>query len=138
MSPEKEATIFARWPGWFASKGDISRSLMGFGFECEDGWFPLIYALFEEIEPLVAALDATEGPTEILQVKQKFGELRVAASWTNDAIETAILAARERSIKVCEKCGGQGSLNCDVHGWWRTLCDECRNSDAHQPFLAGL
>jgi hypothetical protein len=56
------------------SRGDISRSLMGFGFECEDGWFPLIYALFEEIEPLAAGLDSAE----IVQVKQKFGGLRVA------------------------------------------------------------
>jgi hypothetical protein len=125
MSPEKETAIFDRWPGWFVSKEDISRSLMGFGFECEDGWFPLIYALFEEIEPLAAGLDSVE----IVQVKQKFGGLRVATRGTNDAIYDAILAAEERSLHTCEKCGGPGSLNHDVRGWLKTLCDQCRNSD---------
>jgi hypothetical protein len=134
MSPEKEAAIFDRWPGWFASKGDISRSLMGFGFECEDGWFPLIYALFEEIEPLAAGLDSAE----IVQVKQKFGGLRVATRGANDAMYDAILAAEERSLHTCEKCGGPGSLHRYVHGWLQTLCDQCRELAADTPLPAGL
>jgi hypothetical protein len=137
-SPKNEATIFARWPERFASRGDVSRSLMVFGFGCEDGWFPLISDLLEDLEPLAAPLDTREQPIEILQVKQKFGELRVAASRTNDAMEIVILAGQERRLQICEKCGGPGSLNRDVRGRRRTLFDQCRNSDLHPPLLAGL
>jgi hypothetical protein len=138
MSPEREAAIFDRWPGWFVSKGDISRSLMGFGFQCEDGWFHLIFKLFDEIETLAAALNPTEWPIEIEQVKQKYGGLRIAASGTNDAIDAAIMAAEKQSLQTCEKCGGPGSLSRDVRGWFQTLCDACRSSAADPSLPTGL
>jgi hypothetical protein len=111
MSPEKERAIFERWPHWFTSKGDVSRSLLSRGFCCEDGWYGIIWDLFLSLEPLSAGLDPTGPAFEVVQVKEKFGGLRVGVSQMDDAIHLAIASARERSVKTCEICGNPGSLN---------------------------
>jgi hypothetical protein len=43
---------------------------MGFGFECGDGWFDLVYDCFIRISE-------ANCETVIVQVKEKFGGLRV-------------------------------------------------------------
>jgi len=80
---------------------------------------------FEHIESLMPELRAG-ARFEVLQVKQKMGELRAAVSHTNEAIEAEIERARQRSVHTCELCGGSGDLRVDQHGWWATRCDSCR------------
>jgi len=124
MSPEKDTAIFLRWPQWFANRGNTKLSLMKWGFECDDGWFKIIWDLFERLEPLVAE-SAAEGPFEVIQIKQKMGGLRVHLSRENEAIEDAIRMACETSVITCERCGEPGVLDCE-NGWYQTLCTSCR------------
>ena len=67
---------------------------MQFGFQCGDGWFSLLIATFEGIEPHVAVfnreLEAMGTHFEILEVKEKFGELRIIAMPTNYAISDRV------------------------------------------------
>jgi hypothetical protein len=128
VSPAKEKTIFDRWPLWFRNKGDIRISLMSWGFTCGDGWYDIIYRLCERIEPLVGALE-NGFAFEIVQVKEKFGGLRVYVDAANEEIYTAIEAASELSIKTCEVCGNPGSHEADATGWWKTLCASCQKTD---------
>lgn len=130
MSPEKDAAIFLRWPDWFANRGNTSISLMKWGFECEDGWFKIIWELFERLEPLVAE-SAAEGPFEVIQIKQKMGGLRVYLSRENAAIEDAIRTACEASVTTCERCGEPGFLDWE-NDWYQTLCTACREQIQNQ------
>ncbi|MGH9582739.1 MAG: hypothetical protein ACRD4O_07385 [Bryobacteraceae bacterium] len=77
------------------------------------------------MESLSAASDAIPPEFEILEIKEKFGALRVYANSWIEAVEAAIASARQLSVATCESCGGPGVLA--VHnGWWATLCDACR------------
>jgi hypothetical protein len=128
VSPDKETTIFEKWPHWFRDAGNIRLSLMSWGFTCGDGWYEIIYELCERIEPLVAGLDDGGLAFQVVQVKEKFGGLRFYVEGSSEEIEAAIHSASELSVKTCEVCGNPGSLEQDVTGWWKTLCLSCRTS----------
>jgi len=96
---------------------------MPFGFEHGDGWFDLVWRLFERLEPLVvAAEEKTEQPFQILQMKQKFGSLRVRSSFMNDEISALIDGAELESMRTCDVCGKPGTRR--GGGWIETRCDE--------------
>jgi len=51
---------------------------MTLGFRHGDGWFDIIWRLCGDLEPRVAAFEHASGRQfEILQVKEKFGGLRI-------------------------------------------------------------
>ena len=110
MSPEIEKEFFERWPGFFIHKDDPMKSLMRFGFACEDGWRHIIFRLRSELE----VLTANSIP----------GELRVYSSSSTDEIESAIESARQLSRRTCELCGQPGTLFVSA-GWWATRCASC-------------
>lgn len=56
-----------------------------------------------------------------IQIKQKFGELRVYVSGATDEARALINAAELRSRTVCEECGQPGNP-CQRRGWYRALC----------------
>lgn len=91
MSPDKEKTIFDRWPQWFRDKGNLRVSLMSWGFNCGDGWYEIIYPLCERLEPLVAALDDGGEAFQVFQVKEKFGGLRFYVEASSDEIYEALI-----------------------------------------------
>ena len=106
------------------------------GFECDDGWYELIYSLCDKIQ---AYIDETKCQQVIAtQVKEKFGSLRfyTALDLLNEddviddvddvhygAIQAMIDAASEQSLKTCESTGGYGTLN-KRGTWLKTLSKE--------------
>lgn len=126
MHSDLEAQILARWPDWFPSQPDISQSLMQFGFQCSDGWFSLIVSTFETIASHVTVFNAELAKIgthfEILEVTEKFGELRIVAMPANYTIVTAFLDARAHSPTVCEVCGALGHL---IAAPDRLRCERC-------------
>lgn len=66
------------------------------------------------------ALDA-ENAT-LMQVKEKFGELRMYAGGCSGITLDLLEDLCRESIKICEECGAPGKLRSG--GWIRTLCDE--------------
>jgi hypothetical protein len=59
---------------------------------------------------------------EVLQVKEKFGGLRIHVTYANDAIPQCIEGAKEESFHICEVCGQSGTLR--EGQWIKTLCDD--------------
>ena len=102
----------------FLSATPIREGLMAFGFECGDGWLPLLEGLFAQIDKIVRE----EGLEDfaITQVKEKYGSLRVYTNYSTNAIDTAIDAAEDESERTCEVCGQPGKLYTD--GWMMTRC----------------
>jgi hypothetical protein len=127
MRPDLEEQILRRWPDWFKLP-DGRCSLMDEHIQCGDGWFGLIVATFETIEPYVAALNrdlARHGARfAIFDVREKIGLLQITAMPTGEAIFTAFLDAKEESRHICEHCGAPGSLRTERdRGWVR--CERC-------------
>lgn len=101
----------------------VKTSVMPFGFECGDGWFPLILKLCEDLEPLV------DNRFEVTQVKEKYGGLRfyyygIAKDPSdNERIVSIVAAAEEKSYETCEICGRKAKQR--GRGWISTECWRC-------------
>jgi hypothetical protein len=93
------------------------------GFLHDDGWFDILWQLCEDLEPLVAELEqATVRQFEILEVKEKFGGLRIHVNGADDAIRQRIEAAEREPFHTCDVCGQPGALR--EGSWIKTLCNE--------------
>lgn len=92
----------------------------GIHFECDDGWFSLIYDLSYKLEKEIEKLPEDERPIAT-QIKEKFGTLRFYMSSETDEMSKLIEQAELKSATICEKCGDFGELRQD--GWWKVLCD---------------
>jgi hypothetical protein len=128
MNEELTQKLFNRF-SFFSPQKSPRRSLMGFGFECGDGWFDIIWELCEDIERELNLFNVSQRAKEelsgqrfeVIQVKEKFGTLRFYTNYTTENIETLIQKAEEKSAKTCEICGEPGTQRYD--GWVQTLCD---------------
>lgn len=79
------------------------------------GWATLIHVLF------------VSKPThvEIVQVKEKFGQLRVYIDPSSDAFANIAAAVEKVSELICEDCALPGTMTTD-RGWMLTLCPVCK------------
>ena len=84
-----------------------------FGVECGPGWRKLI-------EPLIA--ECEDAGVEVMQVKEKFGTLRVYTGPCSQALDDKIRTAENESRRVCETCGNVGELR--GGGWLYVSCEE--------------
>jgi hypothetical protein len=72
----------------------------------------------EEVERLEAQLP------KLLQVKEKFGTLRVYFDRFDQELGRLVEMAEHLSAVTCEWCGAPGTLH--PKGWWKTLCEGCQ------------
>ena len=84
--------------------------------EIGDGWYQLIYDLFEE-------LLKTDWDKDIHQIKEKFAGLRFYIGSATDEIYDIISKYETKSYVTCEVCGEIGETRTDI-GWCQTLCQE--------------
>jgi hypothetical protein len=93
-----------------------------FLFECGDGWFDIVDKALMAMDPILR-----EGEIKILQIKEKYGGLRIYTTFTNDALDAIVARAEDEAKKTCEICGREGKMTC-THRWYRTLCPNCEQS----------
>lgn len=102
----------------------LKENLMAFGFECGKGWYPLIEETLDKIEACLKTIELEKNyPFRILQIKEKFGGLRIYCSSYYPEIEKIIDDAEAKSFKICEVCGKEGHLTY-WYRWYQTLCEE--------------
>jgi hypothetical protein len=90
-----------------------------FGFECGDGWKGILYTLISEIK----SLDRESGVvTQLAQVKEKFGGLRVYPTYgANSEVWKLIAEYEQKSYGVCEFTGSRNSVGMWTFGWMSTM-----------------
>jgi len=97
---------------------------MCFGFEHGNGWYDLVYSTLEELEKIVG----DKYQLNVIQVKQKFGLLRIYVRTTNHKKEKAIYETihkmEDLSGSVCENCGKAGE-SVKIRNYLLTLCKSC-------------
>lgn len=96
---------------------------LGFGFDCGDGWYKLLYSLCEGIQAVLIKSPEIRKEFCVVQVKEKFGDLRFYTQGGNKEINKLIDEAESKSAETCELCGEKGGLR--EGGWLVTLCDKC-------------
>lgn len=88
------------------------------------GWVPIVRKAVEEL----VALDNLSEPLEVVQVKEKFGGLRIYTNIYSDEIQSIIRKAEAECDKVCEHCGTQKDVQLRKTSWWKTLCETCNDN----------
>jgi hypothetical protein len=114
----------------------LYRKLREFGFECQDGWFELVWQLSADIESTARLEGVQEQPAtwpSIRILKQKFGTLRVSFDFdveVSEAIRALSDKAYELSMETCELCGSPAHIYSDRdHGRWvESRCEKCRKA----------
>jgi len=122
MRADLDKKLVADFPMLYRDRyASMQQTAMCWGFDCGDGWEPLIRELSEKIEAYNN--EHPDNPVVAAQVKEKFGGLRFYVDGAIKKILDLIQEYEERSEKICEQCGKSGKLR--DKGWMRTLCDEC-------------
>lgn len=129
MKKEYADKLYNDFPLLYADRNkSLKESLMGFGFECGDGWFDLIYDLSTKLERCIE-IYIQENPKDhprAVQVKEKFGGLRFYMTSETSEMSNLINEAENKSYETCEICGKEGKPN--EKGWVTTLCDDCKEN----------
>lgn len=124
------AALIARYPRLFSAGVRHPESWV------EPGWTGIVDTLFQRIDERLSREPAVR--FEMIQVKEKFGRLRVsfeletsdpggASSLTRlqEDLDRYVEEARDRSRTTCERCGSAG-VTIRKKGTVATLCDRHR------------
>ncbi len=129
MKPELEEKIVKKYPEFFEylkeHKSKVILPMM-FGFEHEDGWFVILDTLFNSIHRY-CKYNKKPYP-DVVQVKEKYGQLEVYISGGNTLIDGMIWFAGDLSVRTCERCGTTEKVG-QTKGWVYTICESCREKD---------
>jgi hypothetical protein len=125
MKAELDAALVRDFPLLYGDRNASPQATcMCWGFECGDGWEPLIRDLSAKLEAAIAALPAEDQPNyKASQVKEKFGTLRFYLTMGTDEMFDLVDKAEAVSAVTCEGCGQPGSQR--GGGWIVTNCDSC-------------
>jgi len=126
MSPENTKKLFEKFPKIFSGKDEpLTQNLMGFGFECGDGWYNLIDALCGSLQWDTDKNNYNGRYPQIkaVQVKEKYGSLRFYTAGATDYQQGMVDFAETMSETTCELCGQPGKVYDE--GWVYTRCEKC-------------
>jgi hypothetical protein len=124
MTPELEAKLVERFPALFVGHTyPLTESLMAFGCECGDGWYAIIENACEAIAKRCEEQEING--FAFVQIKEKFGTLRMYANGEDEYISEVIARAESQSGETCERCSDAGTRNTEGY-WISTLCERCR------------
>ena len=151
MNKTLDNYLCEKYPRIFVERDKSPReSCMGRGFECGNGWMSLIDSLCHQIQEhidwnnKIVLADDTEKlglpgkkrkvktdrkliPQFIaLQVKEKFGALRIYHRGGDEYCQGLVDMAVSWSWSTCELCGKGGKRHVGhTTGWIGSICDEC-------------
>jgi len=141
MNKELELKLVEKYPNILRDYGgDMKKTCMHWGMECDDGWYELLNDLLEKLDYL-----SKHSGVQVVadQIKEKFGTLRFYYSTiptsdlnidpiVDEIISDVVSAAERRSAYICENTGKRGEL-CSRMGWLRTLSREEAKKDNYAP-----
>jgi hypothetical protein len=142
MRKDLDDSLTTEFPNLYRDRNDPNnRHGLRYGFACGNGWYPLISKTSAKLEKLILQLPENKRKFyKAVQVKQKFGCLRLYMHDRTPEMKNIIADAEEESLHTCEVCGRLGgiiqlpnrwvSVNCEEHkdvAHWRDM----ENFDIH-------
>lgn len=125
MNVKNDKLLVNKYPKIFKDRYgvDIKSTLMGFGFDCDNGWYTIIDELCGTIQTYI---DETPNVEQVIavQVKEKFGGLSFYYKGGDKYVRDIVNKISGLSYKTCEKCGSNDDIK-QTKGWVKTLCGEC-------------
>ena len=133
MKEQNTKRLLKRYPKIFKEYyKPMTETCMCWGFECGDGWYPLINSLCDSLQ---FDTDNNGFPQVVAsQVKEKYGTLRFYYNIESSedeyyenkcgSQEGKIRFAELLSGYICETCGSNDRVE-QTKGWIVTLCHKC-------------
>ena len=119
MNAELDKKLCEEFPSIFKNRnGKITETCMAWGFDCGDGWYPLLRALCLNIQHTKQEVTAD-------QVKEKYGGLRFYYSGGDRYIDGLVSMAETMSEYTCESCGDTSTAKIRGTHWLCCSCDKC-------------
>lgn len=92
-----------------------------------DGWYTIVWNMCHQLQE---ELEKTpNGHFQFIQVKEKFGLLRVYAMCNIAGYDKILSEAEDKSAECCELCGQTGRLVRSITKWFFTRCPEHTRPD---------
>jgi len=126
MRKELQTQLYQKYPKIFKEKDlDITLSAMGWGFQCDDGWYNLLDNLCRDIQSYI---DNNKKVKQVIAttVKEKYGTLRFYYTGGDDEINDMVNLAEDLSGEICEICGSTRKVKRNIEGYIQTRCRRCR------------
>ena len=126
MRKDLDDKLTKDFPNLYRHRHDPNnRHGLRYGFACGNGWYPLIRRVSSKLEKLILQLPENKRKFyHAVQVKQKFGTLRLYMYDRTKEMRELIESAESESMHVCEICGRKGVLRDEPGQWVTTTCDE--------------
>ena len=109
MTDKNAQKLIQRFPAIFSEN---------FCFECDDGWYDILYNLCRDIQNEVNNSGCPQ--VEARQIKEKFASLRFYYHGGNEVVDAIVNKYEKMSHNVCEISGDKGVLT-EKNGWYKTL-----------------
>tara|TARA_R110002012_G_scaffold245396_1_gene420365 strand:+ start:2207 stop:2677 length:471 start_codon:yes stop_codon:yes gene_type:complete len=103
MDSQKTNELYEKFPHLYRERtAPLESSKMGWGFQCEDGWYKIIYEMSKKINKTSVEGEFAPAITEVS--RNKDGTLYVEARNLTPPVADIIITATEQSRLTCEFC----------------------------------
>ena len=103
MDSHKTNELYEKFPHLYRERtAPLESSQMGWGFQCEDGWYKIIYEMSKKIDKISTEGEFAPAITEVC--RNKDGTLYVEARNLTPPVADIIATATEQSRLTCEFC----------------------------------
>ena len=103
MDSHKTNELYERFPHLYRERtAPLESSKMAWGFQCEDGWYRIIYEMSKKIDKI--STEGEHAPAISLVSRHEDGTLYVAVSNITPPVADIVTRATEQSRLTCEFC----------------------------------
>jgi len=131
MNPDLQDKLFKRFP-WAEARNPKTGEGLGYLVPCwcGDGWFRLIWNMFEEMENVHTEMDEPINKV-IWGIKEKYGSMQIMIDKGIPGIMDVFHKYEKLSEEVCDSCGDKGSIR-NMFGWLSVYCNSCFNTESEK------
>ena len=103
MDSQKTNELYEKFPHLYRERtAPLESSHMPWGFQCEDGWYKIIYEMSKKIDKI--STEGEHAPAISLVSRHEDGTLYVAVSNITPPVADIVTRATEQSRLTCEFC----------------------------------
>jgi len=134
MDSQKTNELYEKFPHLYRERtAPLESSKMAWGFQCESGWYKIIYEMSKKIDKI--STEGEHAPAISLVSRHEDGTLYVAVSNITPPVADIVTRATEQSRLTCEFCAYTPAFLRTADGPYRDhiACGRCLRKAAGAP-----
>jgi hypothetical protein len=131
MDSQKTNELYEKFPHLYRERtAPLESSHMAWGFQCENGWYKIIYEMSKNIDKI--STEGEHAPAISLVSRHEDGTLYVAVSNITPPVADIVTRATEQSRLTCEFCAYTPALLRTTKGPYKghIACGRCLRKSA--------